>query len=164
MRAITIGILSDTHISEITPQFVKAAESCFAQTSVILHAGDLTSPDILAAFAGKDVYAVHGNMCGAASRQSLPRKQVITLGDFKIGLIHKTGYSYDFEAELLDEFEAVDCIVYGHTHQPVCHSCGGTLFINPGSFQDTGRFGASGTYAILKVTDTLNAKIYEVSS
>ncbi len=164
MRAITVGILSDTHISGITPQFVKAVESSFAEASVILHAGDLTSPDILAVFAGKKVYAVHGNMCGAASRNVLPRKRVINLGDFKIGLIHKTGYSYDFEAELFNEFEAVDCIVYGHTHQPICHSAGGTLFINPGSFQETGRFGASGTYAILKITDTLNAKIYEVSS
>jgi len=162
MQTITVGILSDTHLSQITPEFKKAVAACFAEASVIIHAGDLTSPAILAAFADKKVYAVHGNMCETASRQALPRKMTISLGDFKIGIIHNSGYAYDFEAQLLDEFEAVDCIVYGHTHRPVCHNIGGTLFLNPGSFKSTGRFGAPGTYAIMKVSDTLSAAIHEV--
>jgi len=164
MRAITVGILSDTHLSAISPEFAAAAAACFAGASVILHAGDLTSPDILAAFADKEVYAVHGNMCGPASRRALPRKLTIPLGDFTIGLIHNSGYAYDFEARLPEEFAAVDCIVYGHTHRPVCHYEGGILFINPGSFQASGRFGAPGTYALLTVSDTLSARICEVGA
>ncbi len=54
-------------------------------------------------------------------------------------------------------------IIYGHTHKPVCHESGGILYINPGSFQATGRFGAPGTFAILEVGKDLQATLYEIS-
>lgn len=162
MQPIKIGILSDTHIYTITPEFRQKVAACFNETSIILHAGDLTSPEILTAFGDKEVHAVHGNMCEAAGRRCLPRQKTITIGGFTIGLIHNSGYAYDFEDQLLDEFGAIDCIVYGHTHRPVCHKTGSILFINPGSFMTTGRFGAPGTYAILEVGDELKAAIHEV--
>ncbi len=162
MQTITVGILSDTHLSRLTPEFTRTVVTCFANASIILHAGDLTSPGILAAFTDKEVYAVHGNMCETACRRILPRKTTIKLGNFTIGLIHNSGHSYDFEDQLLHEFEATNCIVYGHTHRPVCHKTGNTLLINPGSFMGTGRFGAPGTYALLEIGDTLHATIHEV--
>ena len=59
-------------------------------------------------------------------------------------------------------FPNVDCIVYGHTHIAVNHRFGKTLFVNPGSFQSTGRYGASGSYAILNIDKNgLSAKLYE---
>jgi predicted phosphodiesterase len=39
---------------------------------------------------------------------------------------------------------------------------GKTLFVNPGSFSGTGRYGASGTYAIITVGKKLAAKIHTV--
>jgi predicted phosphodiesterase len=50
-----------------------------------------------------------------------------------------------------DLFPTADCIVYGHTHIAINHRFGKTLFINPGSFQPTGRYGAPGSYAILSI-------------
>ncbi len=56
-----------------------------------------------------------------------------------------------------------DCIVYGHTHIPVCHTTGDTLFINPGSFQGTGTYGAPGTYGLLQVGGKgLSGSIHEL--
>lgn len=162
MRPFTVGILSDTHISRVTPAFAEQVAACFADASVILHAGDLTDPSILQVFAGKEVHAVHGNMCGRACRQSLPDRKTISLGPFTVGLIHRAGYSYDFEDQLALEFDQVDCIVYGHTHRPACHTSGGILYINPGTFCSTGRYGAPGTYAILEVGRELRAAIHEV--
>lgn len=162
MQPVRVGILSDTHLSRPTPEFQKLVDICFAGTSIILHAGDLTEPFILQAFKGKVVHGVHGNMCSAASRQALPRKKTVTLGNFTLGIIHNTGYAYDFEDQLSLEFDQVDCIIYGHTHRPVCHTSGGILYINPGSFQSTGRFGAPGTFAILEVGETLSATLFEV--
>ena len=161
MSPIKIGILSDTHISQVSPVFLEKIEACFAETRIIMHAGDLTELSILNSFDGHTVHAVHGNMCGMAAQLGLPRKKTIELGGFKIGLIHHAGYSYDFEDQLPDEFDQVDCIVYGHTHLPVCHLSNGVLFINPGSFMAIGRYGAPGTYAILDVGKELSAKIYE---
>lgn len=160
---LTIGILSDTHLSRLTPEFAARVAACFKGASIILHAGDLTEPALLAAFAGYELHAVHGNMCSSACRNLLPQKKTITFGHFTIGLIHKVGESYDFEEDLRAQFDQVDCIVYGHTHQAVCHERDGVLFINPGSFLATSRYGHPGTYAILEVGEaSLHATIHEV--
>ncbi len=112
------------------------------------------------AFAGKEIHAVHGNMCSMATRQVLPTRKTVTINDFTIGIIHSSGYDYDFEDYLLNEFAPVDCIVYGHTHRPVCQKTGDVLYINPGSFVATGRHGACGTYAVLELGDEVRAAIY----
>ncbi len=163
VQPLTIGILSDTHLARLTPEFTARVATCFKGASIILHAGDLTEPAILKAFVGHEVHAVHGNMCSSASQGLLPLKKTIRVGNFAIGLIHRAGDSYDFEDRLVNEFDQVDCIVYGHTHRPACHQSGGVLFINPGSFLATSRYGHPGTYATLEVgADSLHAMIHEV--
>lgn len=160
---LKIGILSDTHLAGPTDFFRQQVDACFSDVSMILHAGDLTDLSVLDVFNGMDVHAVCGNMCGSSSYTALPRKKTIQVGPFNIGLIHHVGNSYNFEHLLLDEFDGVDCVVYGHTHTPVCHKVGSVLVVNPGSFMPTGRYGAPGTYAILEVDENrLQAKIHEV--
>lgn len=162
MQSIKIGILSDTHIAQPTPDFEKQIRACFADTPIIIHAGDLTEAAILKVFADKEIHAVHGNMCSMTARQALPTRKTISINNFTIGIIHRCGNDYDFEDSLLNEFEAVNCIVYGHTHRPACHRTGDVLYINPGSFMATGRYGARGTYAILELGESIRAAIYEV--
>ncbi len=157
-----IGILSDTHLTTITETFRKTVELCFHDAELILHAGDLTDLSILRVFAGKEVHAVHGNMCSAVTRQSLPASKEIRIGGFTIGLIHRLGNTYDFEERLSEVFPAADCIVYGHTHRPVCHRLGGVLYINPGSFTGAGAHGPGGTFAILEAGETLQARILQL--
>lgn len=163
VQPLTVGILSDTHLYRVTPEFEARIAACFSGCSVILHAGDLTDLSILKVFAGYEVHAVHGNMCSFVCREALPEKTMIRFGNFTVGMIHRAGNTYDFEDQLVDHFEDVDCIVYGHTHRPACHMHGGILFINPGSFQATGRYGHPGTYAILEIGHTVTAAIHEVS-
>ena len=148
---ITIGILSDTHLLEPDELFRKKAGLCFADADMIFHAGDLTSLSVLEVFAGKTVHAVHGNMCGPRTRDTLPDSKIIPVGNFRLALVHGFGYMHNIEEKLFDVFAPIDCIVYGHTHKPVCHRYGPTLMVNPGSFTTTGPYGASGTYAIIKV-------------
>ncbi len=163
LTPLRIGILSDTHLSRLTLEFEERVAHCFKGIPIILHAGDLTELSLLKVFAHRELHAVHGNMCSPASHLYLPTNKTIALGNFRIGLIHRVGNSYDFEDQLVHEFDKVDCIVYGHTHQPVCASRDGILFINPGSFMATSRFGRPGTYAILEITeDSLRATIHEV--
>lgn len=157
-----IGILSDTHMIRLDPPFQQAVDLCFADASVILHAGDLTDISILDAFRGKEVHAVHGNMCHASSRNSLPEKKVVRIDGFSIGLIHGMGYRHHVEDFLLREFPDVDCIVSGHTHRPVCRHLYDILFINPGSFMGSGRYGAPGTYALLETGTALTGRILDV--
>ena len=157
-----IGILSDTHISSPDNDFNELVVRCFGDCDVIIHAGDLTSIKVLEAFSDFEVHAVHGNMCGASSYCSLPREKTIKLQHFTIGLTHGAHLGHDIELSLWNLFPEVDCMVYGHTHRPVCHYQGGVLIINPGSFKCTSRYGAPGTYAILEAGDYLQGSIHEV--
>jgi len=142
---LTIGVLSDTHLIAPDPWFREKARQCFADADMILHAGDLTSLSVLEIFAGKTVHAVHGNMCGPKTRQTLPASKIIEVGRFGLALVHGAGYMPNIEDRLYDAFAPIDCIVYGHTHRPVCHRYGPTLMMNPGSFT------ATATYGIIKV-------------
>ena len=157
-----IGILSDTHLNGPAPWFQRQVEICFADCPVILHAGDLTDISVLQAFKGKEVHGVHGNMCHHSSSSTLPREKVVTIDGFRIGLTHGREYRSQVEENLIHHFDEVDCIVSGHTHQPVCHRLFDILFVNPGSFTGTGRYGAPGTFAILDSQGGLSGKLYEV--
>lgn len=159
---IRAGILSDTHLIKPGQIEKDLVDQCFVGCDVIIHAGDLTSIHILDLFSDYTVYAVHGNMCDAGSYRALPREMTFQLGLFNIGLTHGAHLGSDIESNLWNLFPEVDCMIYGHTHRPVCHRQGGILIINPGSFRSTGRYGAPGTYAILEAGEVLTAAIHQV--
>ncbi len=148
-----IGILSDTHLHGLEASFVRQCATVFAGCDTIIHAGDLTDVSILNAFKGKDIHAVCGNMCNTITRQVLPQQKLIVLGGYSIGISHGAGPRHTIEERVLEQFPTADCIVFGHTHQAVCQRIGKTLLINPGSFSGTGRYGAAGTYALLKINE-----------
>ncbi|MBW6521260.1 MAG: metallophosphatase family protein [Desulfoarculaceae bacterium] len=151
---IHVGILSDTHLTNCPDSFRRQVDTVFAECPIIIHAGDLTDISILAAFSGKEVHAVHGNMCNIGSQQQLPVSKLISIGGFQIGLCHGAwGPRHTIEERVWALFPEADCIVYGHSHKPVCHRIGNVLFINPGTFQGTGPHGAPGTYAILQIDE-----------
>jgi uncharacterized protein len=167
---IHVGILSDTHLNNCPDFFRKQVDTVFAECSIILHAGDLSDISVLEAFNGKEIHAVHGNMCNIGTQQLLPVSKLITVGGYRIGLCHGAGGSrHTIEERVWAIFPEADCIVYGHSHKAVCHRAGGVLFINPGTFQSTGPLGVPGTYAILQIDKNaadrqkgLQAVIYQV--
>jgi hypothetical protein len=149
---IHVGILSDTHLNSCPDSFRKQIDSIFAECTIILHAGDLTDISVLEAFSGKEVHAVHGNMCNLGSQKLLPESKLISIGGYRIGLCHGAwGPRHTIEERVWAIFPEADCIVYGHSHQAVCHQVGAVLFINPGTFQSTGPHGSPGSYAILQI-------------
>jgi putative phosphoesterase len=159
---IRAGILSDTHLMGPDKHFTTLAHHCFNDCDTIIHAGDLTDISLLDIFADKTVFAVHGNMCNNQTFSALPARIDFQLGKFCIGLTHGAGLGIDIETALWDLFPEADCVIYGHTHRAVCHRVAGRLIINPGSFQATGKYGAPGTYAVLEISETLQAAIHEV--
>ncbi|WP_073374781.1 metallophosphoesterase family protein [Desulfofustis glycolicus] len=157
-----IGILSDTHRTSCDPAFTLAVMTAFQGCDTIAHAGDVTDARILAAFHGKRVYAVHGNMCTPSTRSLLPESLSFSVGGYLIALCHGHRADHDRAGYLLGRFPEADAIIFGHTHQPVIQNFGSTLLINPGSFRSTGRYGSPGNYALLTITETgLHAELHE---
>jgi putative phosphoesterase len=146
---LQIGLLSDTHLTGNSAQFRRLVESAFSSCETIIHAGDLTDQAILDAFGTRTVYAVHGNMCSRQTKQALPESRVVRIHGHQIAICHGTGLRSTIEDRLFERFSEMDCVVYGHTHQPTNHYVGTTLFVNPGSFQSTGPYGHPGSYGIL---------------
>lgn len=149
-----VGVLSDTHMTSITDTFVRQCRTAFKECDTIIHAGDLTDISILSAFAGKELHAVSGNMCNWHTRQILPDEKLILLKGFSFAITHGAGPRHNIEDRIFERFPTVDCIIYGHTHLPLSRKVGNTLIVNPGSFKGTGKFGAPGNYAILRLLDT----------
>lgn len=161
-KIIYAGVLADTHLRTPDSRFLQQVRTCFQPCDVIIHAGDLTGLAIVDAFVGKTVHAVCGNMCDPSVRTRFPEQLFFSLGRYSIGLAHGAYHGRNIEESLWNIFPEADCIIYGHTHRPVCHRYGSTLFLNPGTFQATGRYGAPGTYAILEAGEQLSARIFEV--
>jgi putative phosphoesterase len=136
---LRIGVLSDTHLAdsqEARDYLVYLLEDVLAPLDMILHAGDLVSPDLLDVFTGYPCHAVRGNMDPAAP--NIPIKKIVDVGGFNIAMIHGWGSADGIEERIVEEFSAatLDCLVYGHSHIPACHYREGILFFNPGSATD----------------------------
>ena len=131
-----IGVLSDTHLTRDdsrVPALLTCCQQSFAGTGLILHAGDIVDPQLLFLLP-QPLLAVRGNL----DPPGLPQRRIIPVAEKRIGLIHGWGAKYDLEERILQAFagEKVDCIVYGHSHQPACHVVDGILLFNPGSPTD----------------------------
>ena len=136
---LRIAVFSDTHLADTAEAraFLQdLLDKVLAPVDMVLHAGDLVDPALLEVFDGYPVHAVRGNMDPSAPH--IPIKKVIDVAGFKIGLIHGWGPAAGIEERIYGEFSPMplDCLVYGHSHVPVCHRRRGLLFFNPGSATD----------------------------
>jgi putative phosphoesterase len=155
---VRIGVLSDTHLTlgdARLPALLVDCQHHFAGTELVLHAGDVVDPQLLPLLP-QPLLAVRGNL----DPPELPERRIIPVAGKRIGLIHGWGAKYDLEERILRAFsgEQVDCIVYGHSHQPTCHVVNGILLFNPGSPTDR-RNAPFHSLGILTISDGITGEI-----
>jgi len=134
-----IGVVSDTHFASLDDGlefFEWALSDVFADVELILHAGDIVHPDLLTSVTACPVLAVRGN-CDAAA-PDLPSQRIVSLGGYRIGMVHGWGGLSDLEPRVRSAFagDALDVLIFGHSHFPVCRRDGALLLVNPGSPTD----------------------------
>jgi putative phosphoesterase len=123
-RAITIGVISDTH-GLLRPQAVAALRG----SDMIIHAGDVGNPDIIKALAGiAPTYAVRGNIDTADWAARLPMTELVEVGERLLYVLHEVS-----QLDLDPADAGFAAVVYGHSHQPLIETRKGVLFLNPGS-------------------------------
>ncbi len=133
-----VGVVSDTHVydraAELNPRVLEVFEE--RGVELILHAGDLTSRDVLRELGEvARVVAVQGNM-DAYYGTRLPEREVLTLGGHRVLLFHGSGiYPRGDASKLayLAKEHGCQVVVTGHTHAPALLEVGGVMIVNPGS-------------------------------
>ena len=130
-----IGLISDTHIPDRAKEIPQKVLEAFKNVDLILHAGDLTSINVIEELEKiAPVMAIQGNM-DRVSGIDLPKFRVIEAEGLRIGIVHGEVYPRADTQQLVylaKELNA-DILVTGHSHQPKIEQTEGILLLNPGS-------------------------------
>ena len=155
-----IGVISDTHIPVNCERIPQEIGKYFKDVDMIIHAGDLIELSVLDQLVQftTNIEAVRGNMDCQKTLAKLPKKKIIKVGKYKIGLTHGWGTPHGIIERMAEEFDDVDVIVFGHSHRPVNEIRKGILFFNPGSATDV-VYAKEKTIGILELNDKIMGTI-----
>lgn len=119
-----VGVISDTH-GLLRPQALTALEG----SDLIIHAGDVGSPDILARLRMvAPTIAVRGNVDTSPWGRTLAEVEVVEAAGRSIYMLHDIG-----TLDLDPRAAGFAAVVYGHSHRPEAQERDGVLYLNPGS-------------------------------
>jgi len=141
---VNIGVVSDTHMPRMARALPLALREGLSAHGVelILHLGDFTAPEVAELFREIAPFdAVAGNNDDAALRARFGRRKILEVDGVRIGMTHGDGMRGTTLERAIDAFagEAVDVILFGHSHAPYCARHGATWLVNPGSPTDKRR-------------------------
>jgi putative phosphoesterase len=160
---VNVALVSDTHL----PRFGRALPAALlrgivdARVERILHAGDWTQElavELLERLAPVD--GVAGNNDGPALHERFGTRRIVDLGGVRIGLVHghigPGSTTPERAARAFGPDDAVDAVVFGHSHIPVARLEAATAgararwLVNPGSPTDRRRQPAF-SWALLRI-------------
>ena len=130
-----IGLISDTHIPDRAKEIPKKVLEAFSDVDLILHAGDLTSINVIDELSEiAPVLAIQGNM-DRATGIILPATETIEIEGLTVGIAHGEVYPRGDTQQLvyIAKELGADILVTGHSHQPKIEQTDGVLLLNPGS-------------------------------
>jgi len=137
-----ICVLSDTHMARKAAGLPVILSETMKTADYIFHAGDIGDISLITALeAYAPVTAVAGNTDTEDMKRALGLKKIVSLEGMNFGLFHGHGEKGKTINRVLDCFrqDALDCIVFGHSHNPYIGYHNGTLLFNPGSPTDKRR-------------------------
>jgi hypothetical protein len=121
---LLLGVISDTH-GLLRPQAIDALRGC----DLIIHAGDVGRPDVLAPLrALAPLHVVRGNVDYGDWAERLPATARVDADGQVFHVLHNIA-----ELALDPAAAGVAAVVYGHSHKPSIETRDGVLWLNPGS-------------------------------
>jgi hypothetical protein len=124
MSEIIVGIISDTH-GLIRPEAIEALHG----SDLIIHAGDLGKPEVIAALrAVAPTFVVRGNIDKGGWADALPVTELVEVGELRFFVLHDIS-----QLDLDPAAAGFAAVVFGHSHAPSIETRNGVLFLNPGS-------------------------------
>ena len=122
-----VGLISDTH-GLLRPEIA----GIFAGVDLIVHAGDVGGPAVLAALRQiAPVEAVWGNVDDRHD-PALARERTVSIGGVTVHVSHGHELGSPTPELVLARYDA-DVVAFGHTHRAVILRRGERVAINPGA-------------------------------
>ena len=136
-----VVVLSDTHAPRFWKGCPPAVAAHLGTADVILHAGDVCTPDVLDLLAGyAPVHVVLGNNDGPeVAARGAPETLQVELGGVSVAMIHDSGPKDRRTVRMRRRFPTADLVVFGHSHIPMDVTADGLRIFNPGSPTDKRR-------------------------
>jgi uncharacterized protein len=131
---VRVAVLADTHVRGGIDRLPVPVVDRLAGVDVILHAGDVVSPELLAGLADlAPTHTVLGNndheLVGL-----LPDRLELRIGGVAVAMVHDSGARAGRPARLRRWFPEAQLVVFGHSHDPVDEvGVEGQWLFNPGS-------------------------------
>ena len=160
-----IGLLSDTHIPDVTTALPHQLEAVFHGVDLILHAGDIYASSVLDHLERiAPVLAAEGDDDYLPRDRRVRPKHVLDIDGLTLWLLHEFPFDWRFvsgsrsEGELAEALkfygsDAPDITIFGHSHRAIVrHAAQGMLLINPGSPTLPRYERCLGTVGILNIT------------
>ncbi len=155
-----IGLISDTHIPFDAKKLPEQLPRAFHNVDLILHAGDVYAPSVLAeleAIAPLLVARGDDDNGDVLDDERVKREHILTVEDVTIWLFHEyrktslvaNGTWYKLSGEKFQK--KPDVVVYGHTHKPALLNSGPILTVTPGSATFPSYISKPGTVGLLTV-------------
>lgn len=137
---VRIGVIADTHIyPRSRRQIPDPVIDLFQRAGIdlIVHLGDVTTRPVLEDLAHlAPLIAVHGNNDDDELAAILPRTTGFTVGSLRFGVVHGHGGRSARQVARETFAGKVDCVLFGHSHQPLIDRAGDLILFNPGSATD----------------------------
>lgn len=119
-----VGLISDTH-GLLRPEVIKFLEG----SQIILHGGDVGKEGILDELeAIAPTHAVRGNVDMGDWAHLLPLRKMVEIGPVLFHMVHIIE-----DLRLQAEPDRLNCVLFGHSHQPDLYQHQGVIHVNPGS-------------------------------
>jgi putative phosphoesterase len=151
---VRVGVVADSHVGEFMDRIPQRALDTLDGCDLILHAGDICDMSAVRQLADiAPTVAVYGDHDRGATRRRLPRDRLVEIAGRRIGLTHgrrlwpieysvvlshlaagrRLAYRAGLHRALIRRFDAIDCLVYGHWHEPCVETVDGVLCFSPGA-------------------------------
>lgn len=137
-KRMKIIVMADTHMPKKSVKFPNRLCQELEHAELIIHAGDWQTLEVYEELKKYgEVHGVYGNVDDEEIIQQLPKKKVINVAGWKIGIVHGHGAKKTTEKRAMEAFEEeLDMIIFGHSHLPLLRYIGKTMLFNPGSATD----------------------------
>jgi uncharacterized protein len=141
LEPVRIVVLSDTHAPRFWKGCPPAVAAQLAGADLILHAGDVCTPDVLDELSEyAPVKVVLGNNDGpGVAAWGAPETLELDLEGVRVGMVHDAGSKDGRLPRMRRRFPSADLVVFGHSHIPMDVADDRLRIINPGSPTDKRR-------------------------